>query len=97
MELFKKLTKAYKDDYTINIEITYKEKNRFNYDSFVKISDVEIEDNYIDVTLGNGGEMFIYESDIISYYEHRGRVDNDKFVIDMGNVIAIIDTEDISS
>lgn len=93
LDLFKKLTTAYKESACVNIEIRHNEKNRFYYSSFPKISEIEIEDDYISIIPEDGGELFIYENDDISYFERRGKMFPHIFLIKIGDISVIIDTE----
>lgn len=93
LDLFKKLTTAYKENACINVEIRHTGNDRFYYNSFPKISEIEIEDDYISIIPEDGGELFIYENDDVSYFERRGVKFPHKFLIKIGDISVIIDTE----
>ena len=93
MDLYNKLVTAYKKGLSINIEIRHCENNRFYSNSFLKISDIHIENEYINIIPEGGGELFIYKKDDISYFENCGRVFSNMFLIKLGDISVIIDTE----
>ena len=93
LDLLKKLTTLYKKNSLVGISIkTIDNNKKFDFSCFLKIDDIEIEDEYICIELNDyGGELYIYEKMEICYEERNNCVNKEMFVINMGNVVAQID------
>ncbi len=96
LELYKKLLKLYKEDKEVGISFDHKSKKKFNYLSSSKITDIDLEDDYMYIITDNG-DISIYRENKISYLVRRDRTYKDKYVIDSDEFIIVIDTEDCDS
>ena len=96
LELYKKLLKLYKEDKEVGISFDHKSKKKFNYLSSSKITDIDLEDDYMYIVTENG-DMSIYRENKISYLVRREQTYKYKYVIDSDEFIIVIDTEDCDS
>ena len=96
LRLFKNLVNIYKDNREVGIMFApkSKEENSFYYSFYSKIDDVEMEEDRIFLQLEDGrGEMAVYLNNEIKNATVREYVKKDVFIVEVGELIITIDTE----